>query len=285
MKKRIVSFQLFKRLPIWQIFTFILFFSLSNLSAQKVGEECDKGKCDSGLYCVDVKIKGVMKKLCSECNQTKLNGKTKIVGAKCKWMENGQGWYPDKNPLYLKAISKADNEQDRVPITIFDDLLEKVKECREAREDRDDECWDGGNKGHIEASEGVRKMAKNIADLKGEAVAERAVFYSSKSTYESAMRDYISKCRSLNFSKIEDALEDMERDYKSGKEIDCDDLEKFMEDCEGCVSEAKSLIQYAFDGSSGKTPEDVQEAKDESESLIELAEEILKEAKSKDLCD
>ncbi|MEL6810171.1 MAG: hypothetical protein AAFP76_02425 [Bacteroidota bacterium] len=270
--------------------TFFVFILVSTLPmviaiAQDVGEECDKGNCDSGLHCVNVRMRSGPAQLCSECTQSELNSLTANVTAKCKWMKKtGGGWYPDKNPMYQDAISSADPDQDRVPVEIYDELLEKTKECGRAREKRDNECWDGGDLGHNDARQGVKEMNTNIGKLKRKDIDDKKVFYGSKSSYESAMRTYLSDCRGLNLSRMEDNLEAVQKQLNKEEKVDCDDLEEWMESCEECFEVAQDLVNSAFGGSSSKTPDEIYRTMGDAEALFELGEELLKNAKKEKLC-
>lgn len=184
-----------------------LFFFCSFLSAQSVGENCDNGKCDNGLHCVEAYNTDTKRTedFCSSCTQSELNSKTNLVTDKCKWYQGkpGQGWYPKKNPTYLKYVSDADPNQDRAAVEAFDELLEESKECEEAREDRDNDCWGGGDAGHIAQRKAVKAMNTSIGELKRDAINNKEVYYCSKSTYESSMSNYNSKCGNLeNLAKI-----------------------------------------------------------------------------------
>lgn len=163
--------------------------------------------------------------------------------------------------------------------------MEGCKECEKAREDRDKACWDGGNTGHKRARQQVKEQNGNIRKLKDNAINEKEVYYCSKSSYEGAMRAYNSKCRGLNLSKIERAMEKMDDDVDDNDEIDCDDLEEYIEQCEACYDAAQDLISTAFKRSDSYTPSDIVRVKDDAENAQEFGEDLLKKAQKEDLCD
>lgn len=267
----------------------LLLFFTCTVFAQKAGENCVSGNCDPNLQCVkalNVDTKRI-EDFCCECTQSQLDSKTKVVETKCKWYKGkkGQGWYPEKNPTYLQYVSDEDPDEDRVQVKAFDELLEESKECLSAREDRDDECWAGGNSGHEKARTQVKNMNTTIGSMKRDAISAKKVYYSSKSSYEGAMRAYNSKCRNLNLRNIERALDDIEDDLDDDKEVDCDDLEKYYEDCKECYEAAYDLVRTAFKGSSSYTPDAIYDVYVEADDRMEVAEKLLKKAKSDDLCD
>ena len=266
-----------------------VWFACTFLSAQAVGERCDQGNCDKGLHCVQALDPQTDKveDFCCECTQSQLDARTKVVNAKCKWHKGkpGQGWSPNKNPTYLQYVSDEDPEQDRVAVVAFDELLEESKACEKARADRDNACWGGGNAGHKKARDDQKKMNINIADKKEKAIKNKTVYYSSKSTYESAMRAYNAKCRNLRLSSIERDLEKMDDAVKDEEEVDCDDLEDYIEDCKACSQAAEDLVDNAFKGNEKYTPSDVVDLIEEVENLLEFGEDLLERAEDEKLCD
>lgn len=263
----------------------ILLFGFSTiLNAQKVREECVKESCDAGLHCVDVKIRGTMMKLCSECTQSELNSETANVNTKCKYFEDGQSFKLPKNPKYLDAISKADSDTPRVPHGIYDEILDDMYECKTARKRRDDKCWDGGNSGHIQQVTDLTNAQRDIADTKAKDYTENRIFYCSESSYSSAMSAYKAKCDKINTATITNAIGTMETELNRGNKIDCATLKKYISDCKECQEKANELIRTAFDGSTGKTPKKIQTKMDDSDELVDLGDELQKKAASKSLC-
>jgi hypothetical protein len=262
-----------------------LFAFNSSLFAQDINDDCPDGKCDDGLHCVKVTINGSSKKRCCKCSQSVLDSERAKENAKCKCFKDGESFNLIKNPKYISATSKADSDAPRYPVGIYDEILEEMKACKAAKIYNYNKCWGGGDTGHNKQVTALDKRIRDIADQKKKDYEGRRIFYCSKSSYSSSMGYYKSECKSLNTSSIEDALERMESDLNSGKEIDCDKLKKYIGDCEDCREKAYNLIQTAFDGSSSKAPRKVQTKMDDSEALAELGEEVLKEAKSKDLCE
>lgn len=264
---------------------FILFGFSTTSYSQKASEKCVNGSCDEGLHCIDTYENGSKVRRCSECTQSELKPYTAKVNEKCKYFKEGESFKLVKNPKYLAAISKADSDTPRVPVGIYDEILEDVKQCRSARINRDDKCFDGGNPGHQKPIAALSVTESNIAKTKNEDYKYNKIFYCSKSSYSSAMSYYKSKCNSVNPSSIEDAMEKMESELNKGNKIDCDDLKEFINDCEDCRKKAYDLIRTAFDGNSNKTPHKIETKMDETEALVDMGEELLKKADSKDLCD
>lgn len=260
--------------------TFLLLTTLhlvSLLPAQRVLERCSDNKCDAGLFCVTLQNS---EKFCATCDQSKLNDLTSRVSDRCKNFPPGGGFYPNNNPYYQSARAY----DGRVAVTVYDEIMEDCKRCREIREERDKVCWNGGNPGHIQQHIDMRTITTNIGSWKEQSIKDKMVFYCSKSSYEGYLRDYDNKCKALNTSNIESTLSNLEREISNGKQVDCSELARYTRDCEECYNVAYNFIRYAFNDRSDNIPFDVHKRYKDAEALKDLSKRLADRARSNSLC-
>jgi hypothetical protein len=257
---------------------FILTASLT-VSAQpkKVNEVCsDSDPCETGLNCVVLKNET---KKCSICDQSTLNDMTQEVDNSCKGF--GAGWTPETSTEYQAGLSDVDG---RVLVDVFDKMLENAKKCKQARQDRENKCWDGGDQDHKDQIEQVGGSIERMAEHKSRMIGDRRVYYGcSKSTYDGRVNAF--KSTDPNFPDIDQKLSIMEKDWNDGKKINCSDIEKFIDDCQHCSDAGYSLMNDGFSGSSDKFPAEYNKKYMRAQELLKRAKDLLDAAKSKDLCN
>jgi len=251
-----------------------LLFASAQAQLSRVNESCKQMPCEDRLYCVTLK-NGDQK--CATCDQSTLNDLTGKVEEACKTF--GEGWTPEKSDDYNNALA-ADG---RVMVDVYDTMLEKAKKCKEAREYREDKCWDDGDAEHREAIRQVATSIDRIADHKYRQISDRRVYYCSKSYYDSYLSTFNSKCN-LNFQDINQQLNIMLNNMGNKTPVYCSDIDRYGDDCERCYNAAKDLLYYAFKNSSSYFPEKYNEVMQKAESNYKQARS-LKEMASKDgLC-
>src|SRR5882724_11198380 len=145
---------------------FVALVNIISVSAQlkKVNEECGTTPCESGLFCVELKD-GSHK--CSTCDQSTLKDLTAAVENACKSF--GQGWTPESSEEY-QAVLAPDG---RVLVDVFDKMLESAKKCKEAREYREDKCWNKGDDKHLEAIKQVKESIERMSAHKYKRIGDR----------------------------------------------------------------------------------------------------------------
>lgn len=240
----------------------------------KVNDGCDKNACGSGLYCVKTRD-GSQK--CASCNQSKLNDLTDKVENACKTFDNG---YTEKGRLYQDALAS----DGRVQVDVYDEILELGKKCREARENREKECWAGGDKGHQEQIKDVSNTIVNVSDRKKAAIKDKKVFYCSKSTYESKLGSFNSKCKTGDLEKWDASVKKLEESVNKGEKISCSEIEGLIRNCEYASEAAEILMKECYKNNTDLFPTEYFSRWDYSEKVLKKAQDLLKKAKDKSLC-
>ena len=115
-------------------------------------------------------------------------------------------------------------------------------------------------------------------------ISDKRVYYCSKSTYESKLSTYNSKCN-LNFSDISQKIEIMNNDQDKGNKVNCSDIERYSNDCERCFDAAKDLLYDGFQNSTSKFPYDYNQSMTKADELVKKAKELLQTVKNKSLCN
>lgn len=262
----------------------VVFCLLSSYSLiaqdKKINEKCATAiECDSD-YCVEVKdTNGSRKKVCSDCSQSSLNSYSSKVNTYCKGI--GSGWKPSTSPEYKS--SKA--QDDRVRAGVFDEMIDKIKKCKTARTNREKACFNGGDGTHADKIREMERSLSSIASLKSRMIGLKQVFHCDRSAYDSKLNTFNSKCNGLNFSSIDSALDGMERDIKDKKEVDCDDLEDYRDDCQRCLDAAEDLLRTGFQNSSSKFPSKYKDVMEMADDNYARAKILHDDAEDDDLCD
>lgn len=249
----------------------------NSLTAQltKVNQSCKQTPCEQGLYCITLK-NGDQK--CAACDQSTSDDLTRKVDDACKGFE--EGWTPGASKDFSETLA-ADG---RAQIDVFDIMLEKAKKCKEAREYREDKCWDDGDDDHKKAIKQVAESIERISTHKYRQINDKRVYYCSKSTYDSKLSTFNSKCN-LKFQDLTYLLEGTEKKINNGEKINCSELEKIANDCGYCYEAAKDLYYYGFRDNSSYFPEEYNEAYTKSQKIMETAKKLREQAKSKGLCE
>jgi hypothetical protein len=241
-----------------------------------VNEKCSGTiECKKGLYCVET----VNGKKCASCDQSTLNSLTGTVNSLCKTFESG--WAPDKSPEY-KAVEAEDK---RVAVEVYDDMLEKAKACKAARENRENKCWKGGDNEHKKAIGEVEASIKKISEHKYTMIAAKRVYYSSYSTYRAKLSTFLSKTRNLNIKDIENAVKEYRKKLSAAGKINCRQAAEYQKQCEAAYDAAKELLSNCFKNTESVMPAQYTAFYKPCEKLADELEEILKTARDKKLCE
>ena len=240
----------------------------------RVNESCKQMPCEERLYCVTLK-NGDQK--CATCEQSTLNDLTAKVEDACKSFD--AGWTPDNSSDYKEALA-ADG---RVMVDVYDVMLEKAKKCKEAREYREYKCWDNGDSEHRGAIDQVTESIDRIARHKYRQISDKRVYYCSKSTYESRLSTFNSKCN-LNFQDINQQLNVLLNEMGNKKPVSCYDIDHYGDDCERCFAAAKDLYYDGFRSNSSYFPQPYQETMDKAESTYKSARSLKEMAGKDNLC-
>jgi len=163
-------------------------------------------------------------------------------------------------------------------------MLEIAKRCRQIREERERNCWKGGDDNHKKEIEKVKESIENGAAHKYKMIVDRQVYYTSKSNYESYLRTFNSKT-DLNFPDINQKLDVMLYEINRGNKVSCSDIERYSNDCERGYGAAKDLFYYGFSNDSNKLPRDYEKKMQQSEETFKKAKDLLQTVKNKSLCN
>lgn len=240
----------------------------------RVNESCKQMPCEERLYCLTLK-NGDQK--CATCDQSTLNDLTGKVDDACKAFD--VAWTPENSSDYKEALAV----DGRVMVDVYDVMLEKAKRCKEAREYREYKCWDNGDSEHRGAIKQVVESIDRMATHKYRQISDRRVYYCSKSTYESRLSTFNSKC-ALNFADINQQLNILLNTMGNKTPVSCSDIDRYGDDCERCFSAAKDLYYDGFRSTSSYFPHPYQETMDKAESTYKAARSLKEMAYKDNLC-
>ena len=234
--------------------------------------DCETGKCvttDEG-------------KKCSTCTQSQSDDYRKKVGEKCKGWDDSGGWKPSSSI----AIMESETSDRRWQYDAFEIAIDKGKECKAIRVDRDNTCWDRGDARHREVLGFVSASIESVARHKLLMMDHRNVYYSSKDTYHNRLGTYQSRCPSnLDFSRVSSDFETARRGMDSGNKINCSDIESKMNECKRCYEAAKEFMYSSFKDEKDRFPRDYLEKLNRSEETYKKGETLLQDIKNKSLCN
>ena len=257
-----------------------LCLSLSlHAQTKNVNEICTgDATCKSGI-CLKLRSG---KYVCGTCNQSTYDNLAPKVDTYCKAF--AEGWRAEKAPEYLNSLVDG-----RVNVEVYDEMLEKVKECKAARVNMVNTCFKGGadydERDHAEKIREIERGISKMAAHKSQMISDRRVYYCSKSTYAGALSQYKSKCDRLDLNRMKQKMSSLKYEFGKGNKIDCDILEDYVKDCEECAYAIDDLIKYGFKNSSSYTPKEFSDRKKAVEDVQIDMEELLSDTKSKKLCD
>ena len=271
-----------KKQLIISIFACFCLFGFLSLSAQtkEVNQDCtDDDDCKSGT-CLTLESGD---KVCGTCSQSTFNSLKRAKTSACGGFNSR--WTPKTSEEY----QGSEASDGRVSRESFDRMTDKAKGCKNAREKLSETCFKNGERWDKYDHEGQVEQIENSIDkierLMTDKIRAKEVYYCSKSTYDSRLRTYESKCERLDTRRIKDQLEDMLDDMEDGKKVDCDDIEDWAEDCEECYEAAKDLYDDCFKRSSSYMPEDYYDKMEAAKDMMEEAEKLKDMAEDDDLCD
>lgn len=268
------------RMSVALIVTMVLFVSVGVFGQDKnVNEICTGDEsCKSGT-CLKLRSG---KEVCGTCSQSTFNSLAPKVDTYCKAFEDG--WAPEKAPEY-----KAFLVDGRVKVSVYDDMLEKAKDCKSARVNLQNSCFKGGRdydeRDHSGQIKAIEASITRISKHKSTMISAKRVYYCSKSTYSSVLSKYTSKCDRLDLNRIKQKMASLKNDFNRGNEVDCDILIDYIGDCEECADAVDDLIKYGFKNSSSYTPPAFSSRKKSVEDVQIDLEELVDDVKGESLCD
>ncbi len=159
-------------------------------------------------------------------------------------------WTPENSSEFQKVLAV----DGRVMVDVYDVMLEKAKRCKEAREYQEYKSCGTTATANTRAPSGqVAESIDRIAAHKYRQISDRRVYYCSKSTYESRLSTFNSKC-ALNFADINQQLNILLNTMGNKTPVSCSDIDRYGDDCERCFSAAKDLYYDGFRSTSTYFP-------------------------------
>lgn len=248
----------------------------SALAQAKILEPCEGSvKCDSGLTCVKLRNG---KSVCSACSQSDSDSLTQGVDEACKTF--GSGWTPGGNQMYQDATAS----DGRVANTVFDQMFEQAKNCRERRTYRERTCWGGGDSDHKAKIEEITRSQEGITGHRDNQFRAQRLFFTDKSTYENRFRTYRDNCEAMNQNNMNQTLDVARVAVGRSDKADCSALDKIKDDTLRCFQAVKSFREDAFQNNSDRFPDAFKKVAASSDALFDRSVSQLKETKDKNLC-
>jgi Novel toxin 16 len=202
--------------------------SANALAAKDVNESCEAdADCDSG-HCVTVKDGG---KKCSDCDQDKLGSLTSGVDEKCKDFDSGIFGY--------SALEREFGSRNEVSLVQLNYRAKYVKECLDARSNRENTCWDGGDSGHKTQIDELKKTISYLQGLIDDKSRNNLGYNCEPDKYDDLQED------------IDDNCEDVDEDFArygmdDGKETSCSDLDDLIDESIDCREALEDMADNCF---------------------------------------
>ncbi len=251
---------------------FLLVCSLTSISFndygqnKSVNEPCSgDSDCKSG-HCVTVRTKDGEKKLCCDCDKSKLDGYTDKVNEKCKQVEAGEAKITD--------IKDAIGKNKEVYLVVLNQKLEYWKGCYIARYEREKTCWDYGDDAHKDKLKEANDAQDYITRLIDEKKRDGYGINCDENEFENIQDDIDDNCKGIDELFAKYGLNDK-------KEGSCRDLEDLIDKCIDCREAWVNIVNTCFRfGVSNERKKRLEEVKD----MEKIAKETLEAKKRDNLC-
>jgi len=238
--------------------------SLLKGQTKETNEICDgtDKDCKSG-YCVTTQSG---EKKCSDCNQYELDGYTSRVTERCKDQEKGLLGYSD-----LRNEFGSKNE---LSLNLLYMRKEACKACYDARSERENKCWKGGDPGHKTQLEELVKAMNYLDGIIDEKKRNNLGYSCEPGRYEDLLEDIDDNCKGIDELFAKYGLND-------DKEGSCREIEDLLNKCIDCREAWTDFVYYCFSNSpSAERTKRFNEVKD----MEKITKETLEAKKSKGLC-
>lgn len=195
---------------------------------KSVNESCSADSdCRSG-HCVTVK--GGDRK-CSDCDQNKLDDLTRVKESKCENFDRGIFGYND-----LKREFDSKNEVSLVKLNY---RATYVKECLDARVNREHTCWDDGDSTHRGEIDELRKTLNYLQDLINDKTRNNLGYTCEPDRYEDVQEDIDDNCKEVNSLFEKYGMAD-------GKDVSCSDINNLIDKCGDCREALEDMVNNCF---------------------------------------
>lgn len=206
----------------------LICMSVEAVAQKSVNESCSADSdCRSG-HCVTVR--GGDRK-CSNCEQSKLDDLTRTVDDKCKDFDSGIFGY--------SALEREFGSRNEVSLVVLNYRAKYVRECLEARTNRENACWDGGDSGHKTQIEELRKTLNYLQGVIDEKTRYNLGYTCEPDKYEDLQEDIDDECK-----EVDDLFAKYGRD--DGKEVSCSDINGLIDKLIDCREALEDMVDDCF---------------------------------------
>ncbi|HEU4595814.1 MAG TPA: hypothetical protein VFS10_11790 [Pyrinomonadaceae bacterium] len=214
---------------------YVAFFSLAFIclsvgavSQKEVNESCAAdSECRSG-YCVTVKS-GERK--CSACEQYKLDRLTSAVQDKCKDFDSGIFGYDN--------LVREFGSKNNVSLVVLNYRAKYVKECLDARSERENTCWNGGDRTHKDEIEKLIKTLRYLQGLIDEKTRNNLAYTCEPDRFEDLQEDIDDNCK-----EVDSLFEKYGRD--DSKEVSCSEINSLIDELIDCREALEDMVEDCF---------------------------------------
>lgn len=246
------------------IVVFLSFIVKVSAQDQKeVLENCEtNADCKSG-YCVTLRSG---EKKCSNCDQSALEGFSSKVDEYCKDLDKGILGYSD---LEREFGSKND-----VSLILLNYRLESCKKCYDARSERENKCWNGGDGGHKVQLEELKKSMNYLEGIINEKTRYKLAYNCEVDKFEDLEEDIQDNCEGLDDLFAKYGLND-------NKEGPCSEIKNLIDKCIDCREAWEDMMSNCFrNGASDARVKRLNEVQD----MEKIAKETLEAKEENKLC-
>jgi len=203
---------------------------------------------------------------CCDCDQGKLDTYTAIKKEKCDNKSKGDLAYSD----LIREFSK----ENELSLQRLNERRDMCRECLEARLNRENTCWDGGDATHRDEIEKMKTATGYLDDIIDYQKRNKLGYSCSEDTYERAVDEIEDECDEVDglFKRYV---------YDNPSDVYCSDIQKVIDECEDCREAWEDLKDDCYrDGMTEKREKRFAEVK----TMENLAKEELDKRKSAGTC-
>jgi hypothetical protein len=206
----------------------LLGFSFGGPTQKYVNESCSSDSDCRSSHCVNVK--GGDRK-CSDCEQSKLDDLTRTVDERCKDFDSGIFGYSD--------LVREFGSKNEVSLVRLNYRARYVRECLDARTNREHTCWNDGDSGHKTQIEELRKTLNYLQGLIDDKTRYNLGYTCEPDRYEDTQEDIDDNCKGVDSLFEKYGMND-------GKEVSCSDINELIQKCMECREALADMIDDCF---------------------------------------
>ena len=134
--------------------------------------------------------------------------------SKCKDFDKGIFGYAD--------LEREFGSKNEVSLIQLNYRAKYVKECLEARSNRENTCWDGGDSGHKTQIEDLKKSTNYLQGLIDDKTRNNLAYNCEPDRFDDSQEDIDDNCK-----EIDDLFAKYGQKDDPGKEVSCSDITNF----------------------------------------------------------